>query len=85
MFCRISAVFGRHVLHVFYAADSLRLARYATNSESTVASAETPRAYAAGVHVQKVRVVRRVDRRGPPAAVAADVRDAVCVTPSHPS
>lgn len=88
MFCRISAMFRCHVLHIFYAADSLRLTHYATNGEAVVASvAEVvePRVHVAAAvgHIQRARVVQRVYRRGPPDAVVA-AHDAACVIPSKP-
>ena len=65
MFSRVSTVFRCHVLHVFYTADGLRLARETTDTGTEVASDAVLRVYFAGVHVHIVSAVSFVDSRGP--------------------
>ena len=63
MFARISAVFGCHILHVFYTADSLRLACETTNIKTVVTVVAVSRVDVAGTHVHVVGEVAGVHGR----------------------
>ena len=54
MFRRISAVFGRHVLHVFQLADSFWLARDTAHTETVVMVAVVTRTDTAGFYEHDV-------------------------------
>ena len=63
MFARIGTVFRSHVLHVFYVADSLRLARETTNIKTVVTVVAVSRVDVAGTHVHVVGEVAGVHGR----------------------
>ena len=63
MFCRISAVFRCHVLHIFYTADGLRLARETTDTKSVIIHGVASRVDESGIHIHVVGIVARVHGR----------------------
>ena len=72
MFRRVSAVFRCHVLHIFYAADGLRLARDTAHTESVVRVVTGVRVDFAGTRVYVVGEVTGVHSGGPPEAAATN-------------